>query len=219
MKSLIHSSCRSVSFSGNDPCGFASLGSNRTFYQPNTTLLPNFEHIKILQLISKSNERNTDCSTHIVSLLCNYLYPPCTSDDEPRPLCNETCNRLTQELCHEEWKQLLSTAMESTLLRPLVNNMDCRHNYYPNNHNYTTNASMCWDADTNVRIAMTNLDYNQFTIILSFIFGFEVFLLLVSIGITVIVVRKLRRWKVMIDKTNNKDSNIPGHRTIHHRIE
>ena len=172
------------------------------YYQPEQLI--NDEYLRIIGLIATTFETNTNCSTNILSLLCHYLYPPCTDNGELRPLCVDTCNRIIQYYCTKEWSQIMEIATNTDLLKPLVHRMDCTHSYYTTSNVTYTNRTQCWNVSTdNVQLTTSALDMSQFAVILSLIFTIEVTLLLIAILLTIIAVRKLRQWKKSVKEEDN----------------
>lgn len=189
--SLCYSSCRVYS-NVEDPCGFNGL-ENRTFYLPNGTL-PDPSYIEILRIITSAYEPprgNSNCTSHILSLLCNYVYPPCNNDSLPRPLCTDTCSKLTQKSCYRQWKRLILSVQTSAPLWSLVKGIDCKNTYY-GDASYT-NTSQCWNVNTQAVPTASVKDHSLLDVVIAMIFVLESVLLFVLFGVvTILVVVKCR---------------------------
>ena len=199
---------------------------NRTYYIPSDTEA-NFEsYIEVLTIISRAldyQQDNVDCSSHIIPLFCNYLFPPCNDESLPMPLCQKTCYNLTSGPCSSQWNELKEVAGTSDLLQQLLTGLDCSHTYY-NASNYAANKT-CWNADTNVTVAASvtptrvhsrrgkPYQHELLIVLVAFIATLESILLLIFIVLTLIMAvacyRKKRRLHTYNIKPSSNSINFP----------
>ena len=191
---------------------------NRTYYIPSNTD-PNFEsYIEILGIISRAldyRQDDIDCSSHIVPLFCNYLFPPCNNESLPMPLCQNTCYNLTSGPCSTQWNELRKVVGTSDLLQWLLNGLDCSHTYY-NASNYAANKT-CWDAATpptpTPDLPDKPYQHDLLMVLVAFIATLESILLLIFIVLTLIMAvacyRKKRRLHTYNIKPSGNSINFP----------
>lgn len=189
---------------------------NRTYYIPSDTEA-NFEsYIEVLSIISRAldyQQDNVDCSSHIIPLFCNYLFPPCNNESLPMPLCQDTCYNLTSGPCSTQWNELRKVVGTSDILKSLLNGLDCSHTYY-NASNYAANKA-CWNADTNVpsRKGKPQYQHELLIVLVAFITTLESILLLIFIVLTLIMAvacyRKKRRLHTYNIKPSGNSINFP----------
>lgn len=188
---------------------------NTAYYIP-SSIDPNFEsYIEVLSIISRAldyQQDNVDCSSHIIPLFCNYLFPPCNNENLPMQLCQNTCYNLTSGPCSSQWNELKEVAGTSDLLQLLLEGLDCSHTYY-NASNYAANKT-CWNADTNVSLTPGKQYQHELLIVLvAFIATLESILLLIFIVLTLIMAvacyRKKRRLHTYDIKTSGNSINFP----------
>lgn len=189
---------------------------NRTYYIP-SSIDPNFEsYIEVLGIISRAldyRQDNIDCSSHIVPLFCNYLFPPCNNESLPMPLCQDTCYNLMSGPCSSQWNELRKVVGTSDLLQWLLNGLDCSHTYY-NASNYAANKT-CWNAATPPTPTPDHKQYQHelLMVLVAFIATLESILLLIFIVLTLIMAvacyRKKRRLHTYNIKPSGNSINFP----------
>lgn len=194
---------------------------NRTYYIPSDTEA-NFEsYIEVLSIISRAldyQQDNVNCSSYIIPLFCNYLFPPCNNESLPMPLCQDTCYNLTSGPCSSQWNELKEVVGTSDLLRWLLNGLDCSHTYY-NASSYAANKT-CWNANTSVTpvtptpaFSSKQYQHDLLMVLVAFIATLESILLLIFIVLTLIMAvacyRKKRRLHTYNIKPSGNSINFP----------
>ena len=160
--------------------------------------------MQLLGIISRAldGQEELNCSSYIVPLFCNYLFPPCNNESLPMRLCYDTCFNLTSGPCSSQWDRLYKLAAGSDILHWLLRDLDCSNTYY--DANYADNMT-CWNAETDINITTSqpeptppsttttssnggkHYQENLLMIVIALIIAFEVVLLLVFIVATLIM--------------------------------